>query len=111
MIRPLILYMLNDEHQVVREACLTVLSQIPSLDIEKEDLNALLVCLKENNTLMRSYTYENLSHINVTSAEDFKKIIDRLLVTLSNRNEDKKKIYIVCSKLGRKYPNFVLANL
>jgi Glu-tRNA(Gln) amidotransferase subunit E-like FAD-binding protein len=96
--------MLNDEHQAVREACLTVLSQIPSLDIEKEDLNALLVCLKENNTLMRSYTYENLSHINVTSAEDFKKIIDRLLVTLSNRNEDKKKNIYSMLETGQKVP-------
>lgn len=111
MIRPLILYMLNDEHEAVRQTCLIVLSKIPSFDLEKEDLNALLVCLKENNTSMRNYTYESLCHINITSPADFKVIFDRLFVTLLNRSEDKRKIYIVCSKLGKKYPNYVLANL
>lgn len=104
MIRPLILYMLNDEHQPVRETCLIVLSQIPSIDVEKEDLSALLVCLKENNSPMRKYTYVCLSHINITSAEDFKIIIDKLFQTLLNRGEDKRNIYTLCGKLGNKYP-------
>lgn len=47
----------------------------------------------------------------MTSATDFRLIMERLFVTLSARNEDKKKIYIVCSKLGKKYPTFVLSNL
>lgn len=60
---------------------------------------------------MRSYTYESLSHINIVSAVDFRTIIDRLFHTLLNRSEDKRKIYTLCSKLGRKYPNYVLTNL
>lgn len=60
---------------------------------------------------MRNYTYECLSHINITSAEDFKEILEKLFLTLANYGEDKKNIFILCSKLGRKYPSFVLSNL
>lgn len=110
-IRPLILYMLNDEHREVRETSLAMLSALPSLDLEKEDLSALVVCLRENNIELRSRTYQNIAHINVTSSADFQLILKKLFESLQTYKEDKRKIYTTFAQLGVKFPNYVLGNL
>lgn len=110
-IRPLILYMLNDEHQIVRETSLAVLSNLPGLELQKEDLNALLVCLRENNIELRSRTYANITHITVTTPEDFLTILSKLFEVLVVYKEDKRKVYTTCGKLGAKYPHYILDSL
>jgi hypothetical protein len=102
-LKQIIIYMLNDEHELVREEALQTAKGLKNLPLAKEDLETLLMCLKEKRTKLRRLVYENLSLISINNVSLILLLLEKILVALQNYRSDKKHIYRTLFELGRSY--------
>ncbi len=56
-LKQIIIYMLNDEHEIVRESALQTAKALQDLPLARDDLETLLMCLKEKRTNLRRLVY------------------------------------------------------
>jgi hypothetical protein len=102
-LKQIIIYMLNDEHELVREEALQTAKSLKDMPLAKEDLSTLLMCLREKRTNLRRLVYENLSLIRLNDISLIHLILEKVLMALQNYRSDKKHIYRALYELGRKY--------
>ena len=53
----IIIYMLNDEHEIVRAEALMATKYLKDQYLGQEDIDTIMMCLREKRTTIRKYVY------------------------------------------------------
>lgn len=102
-LKVILIYMLNDEHEVVREETLISSLHLRNQELVREDLETILMCLREKRANMRKYVYKTLAIVLLKDPNLLLLIIDKAVLTLQVYKSDKKHIYRMLKSLGQKY--------